>query len=89
MRIAIFLMICSLSSWRLRLIAQRACQAEASHPKRRKGREKGEKENSINKITQKEIDAIEYDDVVEDTGFITPLAADLDRLDDDSKKAAG
>ncbi len=48
--------------------------------------EKKKPENSINKITQKEIDAIDYDDATEDTGFITPLAADLDRLDDDSKK---
>ena len=43
-------------------------------------------ENSYNAITQKDIDAITYDDVEDDTGFITPLAADLDNLDNDSKK---
>ena len=43
-------------------------------------------ENSYNAITQKDIDAITYDDVEDDAGFITPLAADLDNLDDDSKK---
>ncbi|MDB5319295.1 MAG: type transporter [Phycisphaerales bacterium] len=43
-------------------------------------------ENSINAITQKDIDAITYEDAEEDTGFITPLAADLDSLDNDSKK---
>src|SRR4030095_4427132 len=41
---------------------------------------------SINDITQKQIDEITYEDVEEDTGFITPLAADLDNLDNDSKK---
>jgi hypothetical protein len=41
---------------------------------------------SINDITQKQIDEINYEDVEEDTGFITPLAADLDNLDNDSKK---
>jgi hypothetical protein len=41
---------------------------------------------SINKITKKEIDAITYEDVEEDTGFILPIAADLDNLDDDTKK---
>jgi hypothetical protein len=44
------------------------------------------KQNSIAKITQKDIDAITYEDAEEDTGFITPLAADLDNLDNDSKK---
>jgi hypothetical protein len=43
-------------------------------------------ENSYNAITQKDIDEIKFDDVEDDTGFITPLAADLDNLDDDSKK---
>lgn len=41
---------------------------------------------SIAKITKKEIDAITYEDVEEDTGFILPLAADLDYLDDDTKR---
>ena len=41
---------------------------------------------SIAKITKKEIDAITYEDVEEDTGFILPIAADLDNLDDDTKK---
>jgi hypothetical protein len=41
---------------------------------------------SIAKITQKEVDAITYEDVEEDTGFILPIAADLDNLDDDTKK---
>src|SRR3954464_595953 len=43
-------------------------------------------ENSYNAITQKDIDEIKFDDVEDDTGFITPLAADLDNLDNDSKK---
>jgi len=42
--------------------------------------------SSFSKITQKEIDGITYEDAEEDTGFITPLAADLDNLDNDSKK---
>jgi hypothetical protein len=37
-------------------------------------------------ITQKEIDSITFDDIEDDAGFITPLAPDLDNLDDDSKK---
>src|SRR5687767_970385 len=41
---------------------------------------------SINQITQKQIDEITYEDSEEDTGFITPLAHDLDHMDDDSKK---
>jgi hypothetical protein len=41
---------------------------------------------SINDITQKQIDELTYEDVEEDTGFILPLRADLDHLDDDSKK---
>ena len=41
---------------------------------------------SINDITQKQIDAITYEDAEEDTGFITPLAENLDNLDNDSKK---
>jgi hypothetical protein len=41
---------------------------------------------SINEITPKQIDEITYEDAEEDTGFITPLAADLDNLDNDSKK---
>ena len=41
---------------------------------------------SIAAITQKEIDALTYEDVEEDTGFILPLTADLDHLDDDTKK---
>ena len=44
------------------------------------------KENSFKKITQKDIEGISYDDVESDSGFITPLAADLDNLDNDSKK---
>jgi hypothetical protein len=43
-------------------------------------------DNSYNAITQKDIDEIKFDDVEDDTGFITPLAADLDNLDNDSKK---
>lgn len=43
-------------------------------------------ENSYNAITQKDIDEIKFDDVEDDAGFITPLAADLDNLDNDSKK---
>lgn len=41
---------------------------------------------SVNDITQKQIDAITYEDAEEDTGFITPLAENLDNLDNDSKK---
>jgi hypothetical protein len=41
---------------------------------------------SINAITKKEIDAITYEDVEEDTGFILPIAANLDDLDNDTKK---
>jgi hypothetical protein len=44
------------------------------------------RQNSIAKITRKDIDAITYEDAEEDTGFITPLAPDLDNLDNDSKK---
>jgi hypothetical protein len=44
------------------------------------------KENSYKKITQKDIDGITFDDIEDDSGFITPLAADLDNLDNDSKK---
>jgi hypothetical protein len=43
-------------------------------------------ENSYNAITQKDIDDIKFDDVEDDAGFITPLAPDLDNLDNDSKK---
>jgi hypothetical protein len=43
-------------------------------------------ENPLSKITQKDIDSITYDDIEDDAGFITPLAADLDNLDDDSRK---
>src|SRR6476659_5601536 len=38
------------------------------------------------KITDKDIASINYDDASEDGGFVTPLAADLSNLDDDSKK---
>jgi hypothetical protein len=41
---------------------------------------------SIKEITQKQIDEITYEDSEEDTGFITPIAADLDHMDEDSKK---
>lgn len=41
---------------------------------------------SINAITKREIDAITYEDVEEDTGFILPIAANLDDLDNDTKK---
>jgi hypothetical protein len=41
---------------------------------------------SINAITKKEIDAITYEDVEEDTGFILPIADNLDDLDNDTKK---
>ncbi|HEY7118723.1 MAG TPA: hypothetical protein VH475_19185, partial [Tepidisphaeraceae bacterium] len=41
---------------------------------------------SVEQITQKDIDGISYDDVQDDSGFITPLAADLDNLDNDSRK---
>jgi len=44
------------------------------------------KEDAYKAITQKEIDSITFDDIEDDAGFITPLAADLDNLDDDSKK---
>jgi len=43
-------------------------------------------DNPLSKITQKDIDSITYDDIEDDAGFITPLAADLDNLDDDSRK---
>src|SRR5436190_5347218 len=43
-------------------------------------------ENSYSKITQKEIDAITYEDSEDDAGFITPVAADLDNMDEESKK---
>jgi hypothetical protein len=43
-------------------------------------------QDPLSKITQKDIDAITYDDIEDDAGFITPLAADLDNLDDDSRK---
>jgi hypothetical protein len=43
-------------------------------------------ENSYAKITQKEIDAIEFDDLPEDNGVVTPVAADLDNMDNDSRK---
>jgi len=43
-------------------------------------------DTSYAKITQKDIDAITYDDIEDDAGFITPLATDLDNLDDDSRK---
>ena len=42
--------------------------------------------DAYDKITQKDIDAITYDDIQDDAGFITPLAENLDNLDDDSKK---
>jgi hypothetical protein len=42
--------------------------------------------DAYKKITQKEIDGITFDDIEDDAGFITPLASDLDNLDDDSKK---
>jgi len=38
------------------------------------------------KITDKEIAAITYEDAEVDSGFVTPLAQDLSNLDDDSKK---
>ena len=44
------------------------------------------KKSPVDAITQKDIDAITYDDAQDDSGFITPLAADLDNLDNDSKK---
>jgi len=44
------------------------------------------KTNPLDQITQKDIDGITFDDVEDDAGFITPLAADLDNLDNDSKK---
>lgn len=44
------------------------------------------REDAYKAITQKEIDGITFDDIEDDAGFITPLAADLDNLDDDSKK---
>lgn len=37
-------------------------------------------------VTDKEIEAIEYDDAVEDNGFVTPLAENLEHLEGDSKK---
>jgi hypothetical protein len=44
------------------------------------------KQSPVDAITQKDIDGINYDDAQDDSGFITPLAADLDNLDNDSKK---
>jgi hypothetical protein len=44
------------------------------------------KQSPVDAITQKDIDGITYDDAQDDSGFITPLAADLDNLDNDSKK---
>src|SRR6185503_18902312 len=38
------------------------------------------------KITDKEIASITYEDAEVDSGFVTPLAQDLSNLDDDSKK---
>ncbi|HWE02965.1 MAG TPA: ABC transporter permease [Tepidisphaeraceae bacterium] len=38
------------------------------------------------KLTQKEIDSITYDDLPDDGGTVTPLAADLNSLDDDGRK---
>lgn len=37
-------------------------------------------------ITDKQIDAITYEDADQDDGVVTPLAHDLSNLDDDSKK---
>jgi hypothetical protein len=37
-------------------------------------------------ITDKQIDAITYEDAEDDLGFVTPLAPDLSNLDDDTKK---
>lgn len=37
-------------------------------------------------ITQKQIDAITYDDAAVDQGFVTPLAKDLSHLDDERKQ---
>ncbi len=37
-------------------------------------------------ITEKDIASITYEDAEVDSGFVTPLAADLSNLDDDSKK---
>jgi len=37
-------------------------------------------------ITDKDIASINYDDATEDGGFVTPLAADLSNLDEDTKK---
>lgn len=42
--------------------------------------------NAYDKLSQKDIDSITYDDIQDDSGFITPLAENLDNLDDDSKK---
>jgi len=38
------------------------------------------------KITDKDIASINFEDAQEDQGFVTPLAQDLSNLDDDSKK---
>ena len=38
------------------------------------------------KITDKEVASITYEDAEVDSGFVTPLAQDLSNLDDDSKK---
>ena len=40
----------------------------------------------LDQITQKQIDEITYDDLPPDQGFVTPLAENLDNLDDDSQK---
>src|SRR5258706_3995517 len=37
-------------------------------------------------VTDKDIASITFEDAQEDSGFVTPLAADLSNLDDDSKK---
>jgi hypothetical protein len=61
-----------------------ATQKAATQPEVKK--EDAKKDDSYSKITQKDIDGISYEDAEDDSGFITPLAADLDNLDDDSKK---
>jgi hypothetical protein len=43
-------------------------------------------EDAWKQITKEQIESIKYDDIEDDAGFVTPLAADLDNLDDDSKK---
>src|SRR5436305_5043114 len=37
-------------------------------------------------VSDKDIASITFEDAQEDTGFVTPLAADLSNLEDDSKK---